>query len=192
MKFYTLGPKGSCHENATKAYLSFHGIENYELNLVDTIFEGVELVRLNSGSYLIQCSAHLDVHLVTEMYLGEIHVVDSFVFPTQNMALLKRKDVEAPSSLGIPEPSMGYINPADWSEIIFENTKPTVTKNLLLGKYDAGFAYERDAIEHPDDLEVVRTIGEVVTSWVVYGTYKRFDGKLIGSTFLELQSQAST
>lgn len=180
-RLYTLGPQGSCHENAARAYCK-HGSPQAEICLVPDIFEGARQVLADGRhSALIQCSAHLTVHLVTEKYLGRLHVNDTFIFPTQAMALLKRRDVVQPRRLGIPEPAMGYINAEDWGEIIFEPTKPVVTQNLLAGKYDAGFAYVRDAENHPDKLEICETIGEVVTTWIVYSKTARYAGALIGT-----------
>lgn len=181
-RIYTLGPEGSCHQNTARAYLDHFGMQA-EIRLVPDIFEGAEAVLTDPGpSALIQCSAHLTVHLVTEKFLGRLHVNDTFIFPTQPMALLKRRDVARPRSLGIPEPAMGYITPEDWEEIVFESTKPVVTTNLLAGKYDAGFAYVRDAVNHPETLEICETVGEVVTTWIVYAKAPRFAGKLISTT----------
>ncbi len=178
-RVYTLGPDGSCHQNAAREYLSELG-EHSKIVLVDDILDGARRVLKDTeNSILIQCSAHLNVHLVTEKFLGELHVNDTYIFPTQAMALLKRKGVERPLSLGIPEPAMGYIEASDWQEIFFESTKPIVTANLLKGKYDAGFAYVRDADNYPELLEVCNIIGEVVTTWIVYSKKKRFEGRLI-------------
>lgn len=181
-KVYTLGPKGSCHENAAQAYLDHHGI-TAEIAFVSNILDGAEAVIADAGnSALIQCSAHLNVHLVTEKYLGDLHVNDTYIYPTQSMALLKRRDVAKPTSLGIPEPAMGYVNADDWETIVFEGTKPTVTQNLLAGKYDAGFSYVHDAEKYADQLEICNVVGEVVTTWIVYSKQPRFAGTLIGTT----------
>lgn len=180
-RIYTLGPEGSCHQNAARAYLAHFGF-SADICLVSDIFVGAEAVLRDAGSSaLVQCSAHLTVHLVTEKYLGRLHVNDTYIYPTQPMALLKRRSVKKPRSLGIPEPAMGYINPEDWDEIVFESTKPVVTANLLAGKYDAGFAYIRDAENHPDQLEICKAVGEVVTTWIVYSKEARFSGTLIGT-----------
>ncbi|WP_271566987.1 MULTISPECIES: hypothetical protein [unclassified Bradyrhizobium] len=50
---------------------------------------------------------------------------------------------------GLPEPTVGYIDPKAWNKLNFETTKPVVEKKLLEGVYDAGVAYSRAALEHP-------------------------------------------
>lgn len=182
MKFYTLGPEGSCHEHVTKNYISKKNIDHYEIILFDDILEAADSLTNATEGYLIQCSAHLQVHIITEKYLGELFVIDAFVAPTQPLAILKRKDISEPSTLGIPEPALGYINNKDWNEIILVSTKPVVARNLLLGKYDAGFAYQHNAVEHPDKLEIMYGIGEVDTAWVVYGKNQRHNDILTSTT----------
>ncbi|KRR06436.1 hypothetical protein CQ12_16530 [Bradyrhizobium jicamae] len=72
-------------------------------------------------------------------------------------------------TLGLPEPTMGCIDKNAWNQLIFETTKPVVEKNRLEGVYDAGIAYSRSAIQHSDKLEIMQQIGEVVTTWLLYG-----------------------
>ncbi|MGY3146120.1 hypothetical protein ACVWYQ_003119 [Bradyrhizobium sp. USDA 3397] len=109
-------------------------------------------------SYVLQCSAYLNVHLVTEQYRDRLQVVDTFILPTQSIAVLKRKDVQEPRTLGLPEPTMGYIDTNAWNQLILETTKPVVEKKLLEGVYDAGVAYSRSALEHPDEIEAYRRL----------------------------------
>lgn len=181
MKAYTLGPDGSCHQNACRAYFEHLDISDYEIALYDDIHHAAQEAVGDQNGIVVQCSAHLNVHLVTEHFRDTLPIIDTFIFPTQHMALLKRKNVALPRSLGIPEPAMGYVNPDDWKEIIFESTKPVVTQNLLAGKYDAGFAYSKDAETYPDQLELCETVGKVVTTWIVYGSSPRYDGRLIST-----------
>jgi hypothetical protein len=188
MKFYTLGPTGSCHENALKAYLEFQGVTNAEIVLGDDLVQAAEAAVLEEDAYVLQCSAHLNVHVVTERFLGRLHVVDTFILPTKPIALVKRRDVENPKRLGLPEPTLGYINPSDWDELVLETTKPVVEKNLLQGKYDAGIAYVSSAEEHPEHIEIMKAIGEVVTTWIVYGRRKRYAGQIIAMPYPELIS----
>jgi hypothetical protein len=178
--FITLGPSGTCHENALRHYLEFQGIEDYEIDLVPELLPAIDLVRERPDTYLVQCSAHLHVHLVTERHYQEVFVMDTFIYPTKELALLVRTDVPAPSSLGIVSATRGYPDLSKWETIIDEPSKPVVARKLLAREYDAGLTHLHYAAEHPDRLRVQECYGAVDTTWLVYGQRKRFQGKVIG------------
>jgi hypothetical protein len=178
--FITLGPSGTCHEAALRRYLEFQGIEDARIVLVEDLLGAIDRVRDHSDTFLVQCSAHLHVHLVTERYFREVFVVDTFIYPTKELALLIRTDAESPSSLGIVSATRGYTDLARWPEIIDEPSKPVVARHLLAGDYDAGLTHLHYAREHPDVLRVEEVYGAVDTTWVVYGRRKRFRGAVIG------------
>ena len=92
-KIYTLGPAGSCHENALNAYLSFQGVCDAKIIFVDDLVAAAEKAANSGDAYLLQCSAHLNVHLVTERYRDRFQVVDTFIYPTQPVAVVKRRGV---------------------------------------------------------------------------------------------------
>jgi len=176
----TLGPEGTCHERACRRYMEFQGIEDYEFDLIGDFLDGLERIRGRDDAFLIQCSAHPKVHEVTEHYWREIFVVDTFIYPTKALAVLARTDVERPRSLGLVPATAGYINREDWPEIIDVQSKPIVAEELLAGRYEAGLTHLEHLEKHPDKLRLEEEIGEIDTTWVVYGTKKRFDGKVIG------------
>jgi hypothetical protein len=178
--FITLGPSGTCHENALLHYLEFQGLASYEIVLVEDLLDAIEQVRARPDTFLVQCSAHLHVHLVTERYYGEVFAIDTFLYPTKELALLVRTDVEDPQSLGIVSATRGYTDLTRWSAIVDEPSKPVVARNLLAGSYDAGLTHLHYAREHPAVLRVEECYGAVDTTWVVYGGQKRFRGSVIG------------
>jgi hypothetical protein len=178
--FITLGPSGTCHENALLHYLEFQGIDSAEIVLVDDLLAAIEQVRESKDTFLVQCSAHVQVHLVTERYHREVFVIDTFLYPTKELALLVRTDVSDPASLGIVSATRGYLDLTRFREIIDEPSKPVVARNLLAGSYDAGLTHLHHAEEHPDLLRVEEVYGAVDTTWVVYGGHKRFRGEVIG------------
>jgi hypothetical protein len=189
--FITLGPKGTCHENALLHYLDFQGLLDFEIVLVEDLLSAIVQVRDQPNTFLVQCSAHVQVHLVTERYHEDVFVIDSFVYPTKELSLLARRDVEHPKSLGIVSATRGYLDLSPWETVIDEPSKPVVARHLLEGRYDAGLTHIHHAAENPDTLRVVEVYGAVDTSWVVYGTRKRFDGAVIGSRAPWLFEQTS-
>jgi hypothetical protein len=188
----TLGPTGTCHERAAIEYARFQAIEGYEIELTTDFFAGLETIRGRDDAFLIQCSAHPKVHEITERHWSEIFVVDTFVYPTKALAVLSRREVERPRTLGLVPATAGYVDPGAWEEVIPQISKPLVAEALLRGDFDAGLTHLEHAALHPDELRVDLEIGEVDTTWVVYGTTKRFAGELIGIPSAELFRQPAT
>lgn len=182
----TLGPTGTCHERATIEYMGFQGIEDFEIELIDDFFDGLERIREQDDAFLIQCSAHPKVHEITERYWTEVFVVDTFIYPTKALAVLTRREVERPRTLGLVPATAGYINRDDWEEIVDVQSKPIIAEELLRGAYDSGLTHLEHLEKHPDELRLDLEIGEIDTTWVVYGTKKRFQGEVIGIPSAEL------
>jgi hypothetical protein len=182
----TLGPTGTCHERAARAYMEFQGVDDYEFDFIEDFFDGLELIRGRGDAFLIQCSAHPLVHKVTERYWDEVFVVDTFIYPTKALAVLSRREVEKPRTLGLVPATAGYIDEGDWEEIVDVASKPIVARELLEGRYEAGLTHLEHAERHPEQLRVDQVIGEIDTTWVVYGTRKRFRGEVIGIPSPEL------
>jgi hypothetical protein len=178
--FITLGPSGTCHENALLHYLEFQGIDDFEIELDEDLLGAIARVRSNPNVFLVQCSAHLQVHLVTERYHDKVFVIDTFLYPTKELALLVRNDRPDPQSLGIVNATRGYLDLARFETIVDEPSKPVVARHLLAGDYDAGLTHAHHADEHPETLHLVERYGAVDTTWVVYGARKRFRGEVIG------------
>jgi len=183
--FITLGPTGTCHEHALLSYLDFQGLEDAGVELVGDLLTGLERVRELPNAYLVQCSSHPDVHIVTERYRQEVFVVDTFMFPAKEMGLIVRRDRPNPRSLGVVPAAMGYPELSEWETVVQEPANPIVARKLLAGKYDAGVTFVAFGEEHPDELLVRERYGEVDTTWLVYGKRRRYEGELIGNRIPE-------
>ncbi len=181
MRFATLGPKGTCHENAVKSYLSYHSLTDSTILLIDSFFDGLEMIRRGEADYLVQCSAHPNVHLITEKYFEEILVADTFIYPTKDLVLLEDARVEQPRTLGLVKATEGYLGEINYPHIIYETSKPVVGRNLIAGKYDAGLAYLEHYLENPGRFRIRKHIGPVITTWVVYGKGTAFKGAPLGA-----------
>jgi hypothetical protein len=178
--FLTLGPSGTCHENALLRYLEFQGLADARVELVRDFEEGLERVHDEQHSFLVQCSAHPDVHVITERYRQEVFVLDTFLYPAKEMALLARVDSSHPKTLGIVPAALGYPDLSPWERVTEESANPIVARELLAGKYDAGVTLAEYAERHPEKLRVIERYGEVDTTWLVYGRRRRYEGELIG------------
>jgi hypothetical protein len=179
--FITLGPTGTCHENALKRYLELQGLADFRIELVEDLLGAIHRVRDEPDTFLVQCSAHTQVHLVTERYYTRVFVIDTFLYPTKELALLVRHDALEPKSLGIVDATRGYTDLTRWETVIDEPSKPVVARHLLAGDYHAGLTHLHYAAEYPEVLRVEECYGAVDTTWVVYGRHKRFRGEVIGN-----------
>ncbi|HXR61106.1 MAG TPA: hypothetical protein VN732_07265 [Solirubrobacterales bacterium] len=182
----TLGPTGTCHERAVLRYLDFQGVEDFEIEFIGDFLDGLELIRGQDNAFLVQCSAHPKVHEVTERYWREVFVVDTFIYPTKHLVVLTRREVDRPRSLGIVPATKGYVDLSQWDEIIDVVSKPVVGEELLAGRYDSGLTHIEHFEQHEAELRLDLDIGEIDTTWVVYGTQKRFAGEVIGIPSSEL------
>lgn len=180
IEIVTLGPEGTCHERAVQRYLEFQGVDDYAISFIGDFLDGLERIRGRDDAFLVQCSAHPKVHEVTERYWREVFVVDTFIYPTKHLVVLSRCEVEQPRSLGIVPATKGYVDLSHWDEIIDVVSKPVVGEELLAGRYDSGLTHIEHLEEHEDELRLDLDIGEIDTTWLVYGTRKRFDGEVIG------------
>jgi hypothetical protein len=176
----TLGPEGTCHERAVTEYMRFQGVEDYEMEFITDFFVGLEMLRETPGAFLVQCSAHPKVHEITEKYWTEVWVVDTFIYPTKHLVVLTRREIEKPRSLGIVPATKGYVDLSQWEEVIDVASKPIVAEGLLRGDYESGLTHMEHVEEHSDELRLDLDIGEIDTTWVVYGREKRFEGEIIG------------
>jgi hypothetical protein len=170
--------------------MEFQGVEDYEFDFIGDFFDGLERIRGREDAFMVQCSAHPLVHEVTEKHWDEVFVVDTFIYPTKALAVLSRREVERPRTLGLVPATAGYIDRGDWEEIVDVQSKPIVAEELLEGRYEAGLTHLEHLEQHPDELRLDLEIGEIDTTWVVYGTRKRFAGEVIGIPSAEIFGQA--
>ena len=118
----------------------------------------------------MQCSAHVQVHLVTERHHREVFVVDTFIYPTKELALLVRTDVERAGSLGIVSATRGYIDLTrlrDGRGRALQAGRRPPPAGRRLRRWPDPPAPRR---EHPELLRVEEDYGAVDTTWVVYGS----------------------
>ena len=90
------------------------------------------------------------------------------------------------SSIGIVPATKGYVDLSQWEEVVDVPSKPIVAEELLEGRYDSGLTHMEHVEGHADELRLDLDIGEIDTTWVVYGHEKRFKGEVIGIPSAEL------
>ncbi|MBS0339304.1 MAG: hypothetical protein JSS56_02185 [Proteobacteria bacterium] len=180
MKFIALGPRGSNHEFVTRHYLEFHGLaERATLDLVNDFEEGARRVLAHQADFMVQCAVHPATMATVAKYLQGLYVVDTFISPSQDLAILQRVDAPAPRTLAVMLPTLCYTDPARWENLTFVDTVAQVSQGLLDGRYEAGLGYASTAEQNPETLRIAEFIGTVDDAWIVYGRTRVSDNRLL-------------
>lgn len=174
INFVTLGPEGTCHENAVKLYASKNHIEEYKISFIYDFCDSVSLCQ-QKNSLIVQNAAHPQVSIMMERFRDRISVIDTFIAPTKEMGIIKRKyPVKGDRSLSLMPAARHYIDDSKWQNMNFEISNPIVLRNLLQGSVDYGVTFVHYVQEYPTELEVYEDFGGPVdTVWIVYGCYRR-------------------
>jgi hypothetical protein len=122
----THGPTGTCHKWGATGYMAFRGVEGIEVDLLD----GLELIRGKDNAFLVQCSAHLLAHKVTERRWSEDFVVDTFIHPRKAPEVPRPRKAEQPKTLGLVPATGGYVDLPAWNEVVDIQSKPIVAESL--------------------------------------------------------------
>ena len=171
MLFITLGPSGTNHEFVTQNYLRSRKLKDADIKLIDNFFFGLEMMADGRADYMVQAAVHPDCSdLVAKAhFLYGISVVDTFIFPGKQLALLSRVDINKPRRVAFQPATRHYVSLEDWEEHIPVNSTIHVAEGLLSGAYDSGITFLDIAEKHSTKLRVEIKIGTVDDPWIVYG-----------------------
>jgi hypothetical protein len=180
MKFITLGPSGSNHEFVARRYLDFHGLhDRATLHLAPDFEQGAAAVLQGDADFLLQCAVHPATASTMARWFDGLFAIDTFIAPSQDLAIVQRNDVERPRSLAVMAPTLDYIDASEWEQIEHVQTVAHVTQGLVDGRYAAGLAYASVVRAHPEHLRITRFIGTVDDAWIVYGRERATEGPLL-------------
>jgi len=179
MKFLTLGPAGSNHEFVTRRYLDFHGLrDRASVDLVPDFDRGADAVLQGAADFMVQCAVHpAAMSTVAKCFVG-LHLIDTFISPSQDLAILQRNDAVQPTSLAVMLPTLPYLDRNRWPQIELVDTVAEVTQGVIDGKFAIGLGYASAADRHPEQLHVRQFVGTVDDAWMVYGRVRVSAGEL--------------
>ncbi|MGT0250410.1 hypothetical protein [Burkholderia pyrrocinia] len=179
IRFLTLGPSGSNHEFVTRRYLAFHGVADVaSVELVLDFDSAARAVIEGKADYIIQVAVHPSTTEIVAKYRRELFVVDAFVSPSKDMAVVTRIDVDRPTSLALQPATRDYVD-TDGLTLIAETSTASVADGLLAGKYESGLTYTSLATDNPDRFRVDVPVGTVDDPWIVYGRERLSDGNVV-------------
>src|SRR4051794_13599345 len=89
---HTLGPKGTNCEKASLLWLEKMGIAG-EVVLHKTLEDAILKVKETENSVLLGCAVYPHLHDLVFSNLSKIELIDSFIMPTYNMVLAKKRGI---------------------------------------------------------------------------------------------------
>lgn len=180
--FATFGPKGTNHEHVTGEYIRFHGIENARIELVPNFEQATRGLLNGDFDFVVQCAVHPETPETMGSHFHRMFAVDSFISRSKELAILTRKEVETPRTIGLLSPATeSYIDPDRWETLIPGASLPIIFDNLLNGAYDSALVYLEYAAQFPDRVRVDAILGSPDDVWIVYGRERTSGGKLQAS-----------
>jgi len=171
LTFATLGPAGSNHQLVTRRYLDRHRLTAAEIELVDEFSDAFERMAAGEIQHIVQAAVHpqaTDCVARAHFDYG-IHVIDTFISPSRELAVLTRTEVDVPQTLALQPATQGYLDTGRWPTLVPEASIMTVAAGLIAGKYDSGVTARDVADAHPGRFRVDQVIGTVDDPWIVYG-----------------------
>ncbi|SDR44284.1 hypothetical protein SAMN05519103_03179 [Rhizobiales bacterium GAS113] len=179
LTFATLGPKGTNHELVTEEYIKFHGIDNATIALVQDFKQATDGLLRGDYDFVVQCAVHPDTPQTMGAKFSEIFAVDSFISRSKDLAILTRKEVEHPESIGLLAPATeSYVDIGKWRTKCSGPSLPIIFEGLLKGEYDSALVYLEYADQYPDRVRVDEIIGSPDDVWIVYGLERTSHGAI--------------
>lgn len=180
LRFATLGPEGTNHALVTRRYLAFHGIGGTaEVVLVADFAAAFAAMAGGAVEHIVMCAVHPDTTGMVAQHWRDAPIVDTFIAPGMPLAVLTRRDVAVPRSLGHQPATLRYVDPARWEEHVPEPTIVAVADGLLAGRYDSGIAALAFGEAHPDHVRIDAVIGAPDDAWLVFGRERTCTGGLL-------------
>lgn len=177
--FATFGPEGTNHERVTKDYIRFHGIENARVELVPNFDVATKGLLNGDFDFVVQCAVHPETPETMGSNFQHMFAVDSFISRSKELAVLTRKEVETPRTIGLLSPATeSYIEVRRWETLVPGVSLPIIFDNLLNGAYDSALVYLEYAQQYPDRVRVDEVLGSPDDVWIVYGRERTSEGKL--------------
>ena len=176
IRFATLGPGGTNHELVTKRYIDFHKLKETEIVPVGDFALAAQMLKDGKVDYIIQCAVHPDTPKTLGNNFRSMYVVDTFISPSKDLAVLTRKDIAQPKTIGAILPATeGYADLSRWETKVPVYSIPVIVEKMLEGELDSGLVYLEYAEKYPDRFRIDEIIGSPDDAWLVYGlrrTYK--------------------
>lgn len=179
-RFVTLGPAGTNHELATERYIAFHKLAG-QITLIDDFFDGLRMMQAGQADHMVQVAVHTDcADVVAKAHFDYgIRIIDTFISPSKDLAILTRTEIETPRSLALQPATRGYTDISQWQEHIPVSSIMRIAEGLLNGTYESGLTTLDVAHQNPGRFRVDATIETVDDAWLVFGKCSVAKGDIV-------------
>lgn len=178
--FATLGPGGTNHELVTRRYIDFHGIKDAKIEPIGDFDIAAQWLIDGKVDYIIQCAVHPDTPRTLGNHFRSFYVVDTFISPSKDLAILTRSEVDHPASIAAILPATeGYADLSRWQSKHHEYSIPVILEKLLTGEYDSGLVYLEYAEKYPGRFRIDEVIGSPDDAWIVYGRERTYRDRVL-------------
>lgn len=177
LTFATLGPTGSNHELVARRYIDAHRLAPSRVVLVERFDEALRLLSTDEVDFIVQVAVHPDAAeiVASAHFQFGIHVIDTFISPSRPLAVLTRREVAEPKTLGLQPATKLYTDTTRWQTLVPEVSIATVGEGLLAGRFDSGITAIDLADQHPERLRIDEELGSVDDPWMVFGRERLSD-----------------
>ncbi len=180
IRFATLGPAGSNHELVLARYLAFHGIAaRTQIGLVADFAEAARSVLAGEADFILQCAVHPATPATVARFFQGLFVVDTFISPSRDLAVVRRRDRPVATSIGAMAATTAYVDLSRWGRLETTDTVSTVARGLLEGRFDAGLTFSTLVDQYPDRFCIDLAVPSVDDAWLVYGRERVSNGALV-------------
>lgn len=180
LEFVTLGPIGSNHQFVTERYLGLQGLAaSATIQFVDDFAQGAARVLDGRADFMVQCAVHPATSATVARYRDGLYVVDTFISSSRDLAVVRDRQVAKPKTLALMAPTLGYVEPGCWGEVVLMPTVAAVADGLRAGRIERGLTYASLADELPRRFVVEAFIGSVDDAWIVYGRERVSGGGMV-------------
>ncbi len=168
MKIGTLGPPGTCSENAAKYFMNNENIKG-RISLYKTFEESIEALKWRDEDIAIIPSAYVDFADIVFENLGKIEIVKSFIYYTPKLVIAQNRDFfneKVEKVATHPSPSNLIASYYKDAELIYTRSNSESAILLKDKKVDACITTEKCVIMY--DLKVVKDFGNIPMSWNIF------------------------
>ena len=165
MQIATLGPAGTDSEHASHHYNSIKKL-NCNVKLFQSYEEAADSLLDGESNYCIMASAASDFpkFVFQAPYRGKMEIADAFTFPTADIVLIKRKDVQEVKSVLCYAGNVGLLNGK--YKVVDCKSKSLAPLECLEGKADAALTSIR--LFDNNKFDLVESFGSFKMSWNVF------------------------
>ncbi|GHC28152.1 hypothetical protein [Aidingimonas halophila] len=168
MIFATLGPSGSNHELVLQRYLHVRQPPDADIRLFEDFDDAFQALTEHRVDFVLQVSAHPSHSDCVGKYMNRAHIVDTFIAASKPLALLCRREIARPTTLGLQPATRHYTDLSGWTTQIEEPSIVRVAEGLLEGRYDAGITAEEFARQHPGRFYMQQRLGAARDAWILF------------------------